>query len=181
MGERDEHIATGRALSPGGELLPPHIGVSNVDGDGSGVDGDGSGGNSPSRQGAGTETSVPRNWSSMVAALWNFLWAETGRFRVFTSERIYRCKSDVRGWTRGPHHLVARPEGGTTPYGVPTSWPSSVSALDSVFVSEKIGGLTFILSNSENISCIIFLKYKNSRKHELALWHLVNRLIPENA
>jgi len=33
-----------------------------IDGDGSGVDGDGSGGTSPSRQGAGTETSVPRTW-----------------------------------------------------------------------------------------------------------------------
>ena len=37
------------------------MGVSNGDEDGGGVDGDGSGGNSPSRQGAGTETSVPRN------------------------------------------------------------------------------------------------------------------------
>ena len=37
------------------------MGVSNGDGDGSGVDGDGSGGNSPSRQGARTETSVPPN------------------------------------------------------------------------------------------------------------------------
>jgi hypothetical protein len=26
MGERDKHIATGRALSLGGELLPPHQG-----------------------------------------------------------------------------------------------------------------------------------------------------------
>jgi hypothetical protein len=45
-----------------------------VDGDNGGVDGDGSGGNSPPRQGAGTETSVPRNWSSMAAALQNFIW-----------------------------------------------------------------------------------------------------------
>ena len=65
--------------------------------------------------------------------------------------------------------------------GVATSAPSSVSALDSVFVSEKIGGLAFVSSNSENISCTTFLKYKNNRKHELALWHLVNRLVPENA
>ena len=36
------------------------MGVSNGDEDGGGVDGDGSGGNSPSRQGAGTEISVPR-------------------------------------------------------------------------------------------------------------------------
>jgi hypothetical protein len=36
------------------------------------TDGDGSGGTSPSRQGAGTETSVPRNLASTVAALRNY-------------------------------------------------------------------------------------------------------------
>jgi hypothetical protein len=30
--------------------------------------------------------------------------------------------------------------------------------------SVKIGGLAFVLSNSENISCVTFLKHKNSRK-----------------
>src|SRR3954469_17205597 len=39
----------------------------------------------------------------------------------------------------------------------------------------------FVPCNSENISCRTFLKYKNSRKQELALWHLVTRLVPENA
>jgi hypothetical protein len=47
--------------------------------------------------------------------------------------------------------------------------------------SVKIGGSAFVLSNSENISCVTFLKHKNSRKQVLALWHLVNRLVPENA
>jgi hypothetical protein len=27
--------------------------------------------------------------------------------RVFATKGIYRRKGDVRGWTRGPHHLVA--------------------------------------------------------------------------
>jgi hypothetical protein len=49
------------------------MGVSNGDEDGGGVDGDGSGDNSPSWQGAGTETSVSQNWSSMAAALQTFL------------------------------------------------------------------------------------------------------------
>ena len=44
------------------------MGISDGGEDGGGVDGDGSGGNSPSRQGAGTETSVPRNLSSMMVA-----------------------------------------------------------------------------------------------------------------
>jgi hypothetical protein len=53
------------------------MGDNNVDGDSGEVDGDGSGGNSPSRQGAGTEISVPRNWSSTAAALQNFIWENT--------------------------------------------------------------------------------------------------------
>jgi hypothetical protein len=46
--------------------------------------------------------------------------------------------------------------------------------------SVKIGGSAFVSSNSENISGVTFLKHKNSRKQGLALWHLVNRLVPEN-
>ena len=45
----------------------------------------------------------------------------------------------------------------------------------------KIGGSLQVSSNSENISRLAFLEYKNSRKQELALWHLVNKLVPENA
>jgi hypothetical protein len=47
--------------------------------------------------------------------------------------------------------------------------------------SGKIGILAFVLSNSENISYVAFLKHKNSKNRELALWHLVNRLVLENA
>jgi hypothetical protein len=64
--------------------------------------------------------------------------------------------------------------------GVAALWAPSVSALDSVSCREK-GTSAFVLSNSENISCVTFLKHKNSKKRELALWHLVNRLVPENA
>jgi hypothetical protein len=49
------------------------------------TDGDGSGGTSPSWQGAGTETSVPRNLSSMAAALQNCSGKNADRFRVLTS------------------------------------------------------------------------------------------------
>ena len=54
------HIATGRALSLGENYSLLIMGDSNGDEDGGGVYGDGSGGTSPSRQGAETETSVPR-------------------------------------------------------------------------------------------------------------------------
>jgi hypothetical protein len=53
------------------------MGISNVNEDGGGVDGDGSEGNSLSRQGAGRETSIPRNWTSMAVALQNFSWMDT--------------------------------------------------------------------------------------------------------
>jgi hypothetical protein len=49
-------------------------------------------------------------------------------------------------------------------------------------VSGKIGTLAFDSSNSENISYVAFLKHKNNKKNrELTPWHLVNRLVPENA
>jgi hypothetical protein len=96
------------------------MGDNNVDGDGGGVDGDGSGGNSLSQQGARTETSVPQNWSSIAAALQNFSWTDADSFRVFASE-IFIGRRAMSEGTRG-----------ATPGGVATSWPSSVSALDSV-------------------------------------------------
>jgi hypothetical protein len=33
--------------------------------------------------------------------------------------------------------------------------------------SVKIGGSAFVSSNSENISCVTFLKHKNSRKQRI--------------
>jgi hypothetical protein len=36
-------------------------------------------------------------------------WKSIRLLRVFPSMGIYRRKGDVRGWTRGPHHLVALP------------------------------------------------------------------------
>jgi hypothetical protein len=40
----------------------------------------------------------------------------------------------------------------------------------------KIRLLELVSSNSENISCV-----EIAENRELALWHLVNRLVPENA
>jgi hypothetical protein len=102
--------------------------------------------------------------AKQAAAQRNFSWMDADWFRVFASEAIYRKKDDVRGHPGGPHHLVARPGGPAPPYGVASPWPSSVSALDFIFVSGKIGSLALVSSNSENIFCITFLKYKNSRK-----------------
>jgi hypothetical protein len=40
-------------------------------------------------------------------------WKSVLSFRVYLTKGIYRRKGDVRGWTRGPHHLVAWPGGGS--------------------------------------------------------------------
>ena len=80
------------------------MGVSSGDEDGGGVDGDDSGGNSSSRQGAGTETSVPRILSATAAELRNFSWAEACIFRFFSSKGIYRRKGEVGGRQVGPDH-----------------------------------------------------------------------------
>jgi hypothetical protein len=60
-------------------------------------------------------------------------------------------------------------------------WLGSVSS--SVFwkLREISGRLAFVSSNFENISCVEFLKHKTVENRELALWHLVNMLLPENA
>jgi hypothetical protein len=72
------------------------------------TDGDGSGGTSPSRQGAGTETSVPRNLASMAAVLRNCSRKIVDSLRVFRPEASYRRRGDVRGGPRRPHTMAAR-------------------------------------------------------------------------
>jgi hypothetical protein len=78
--------------------------------------GDGSGGTSPSRQGAGTETSIPRNLSTAAAELRN----SSGNFanfpRVFFVLRLYigegassgGCQGALtrRGRGQGPGHTA---------------------------------------------------------------------------
>jgi hypothetical protein len=66
------------------------------------IDGDGSRGNSPSWQGARTETSVPRN-SSLVAELRNSFWKIADSSRVFRLEALYRRRGVVRRLPGRPH------------------------------------------------------------------------------
>jgi hypothetical protein len=54
------------------------------------TDGDGSGGTSPSRQGVGIETSIPRNLSSKAAELRNCSGENADSPRVFHREATYR-------------------------------------------------------------------------------------------
>jgi hypothetical protein len=64
---------------------------------------------------------------------------------------------------------------------VASLWPLSGSRLVLVLCPGKIGVSELVLSNSENISYVAFLKHKTAENRELALWHLVNSLVPEIA
>jgi hypothetical protein len=102
------------------------------------TDGDGSGGTSPSRQGAGTETSVPRNLSTAAAELRNSSRNFADCFRVFRREASYRRRGVVRSGPVAPHHRWARPGPGPRPLMVwPASGPSPAPVWSSSFVREK--------------------------------------------
>jgi hypothetical protein len=67
------------------------------------TDGDGFGGTFPSRQSAGTETSVPQNSSAAAAELRNSFWKFADSPRVFRPEALYRRRGVVRGLLEHPH------------------------------------------------------------------------------
>jgi hypothetical protein len=67
------------------------------------TDGDGSGGTSPSQQGAGTETSIPRNSLMVAAELRNSSRNFVDSLRVFRPEASYRRRGVVRSGPRPPH------------------------------------------------------------------------------
>ena len=81
------------------------MGDSDGDEDGGGVDGDDSRGNSPSRQGAGTKTSVPRNgvsrWRRRPWSLSGVSSIDVGFLR---REGFYRRRGGARGCLGSPHH-----------------------------------------------------------------------------
>jgi hypothetical protein len=67
------------------------------------------------------------------------------------------------------------------PWCVGPSWPHSISSSVLWKLQWISGCLALVLSNSENISRVAFLKHKKAENRELALWPLVNRLVLKNA
>jgi hypothetical protein len=102
--------------------------------------------------------------SSTAAALQKCSGKNADCFRVFLRKAFYRRRGGVRGPPGGPHHPWARPGGGVPPHGEPALCPPSGSLLVLVLRPGKIGVSVFVLSNSENVSCVAFLKHKNGRK-----------------
>jgi hypothetical protein len=123
-----------------------------------------SGGDSPLRQGAGksfwTLLISGQRRRRIVMCFWKINWV----FRFFLSGGLYRRRGSVRsgpgGFTIGRHGQGL----GRAPGGETSLWLGSISS--SVFWKLRLisGCSTFVLSNSENISCVTFLKLKNSRK-----------------
>ena len=100
----------------------------------------------------------------------------------FSREEVFMGEGATSVEARGPYTTWRHAgRGPTPPHGVEAPWPSSDSSLDFVVVSGKIGAWLFVSSNSENISLLTFLKTKTTENTQLALWHLVNRLVLENA
>jgi hypothetical protein len=71
-----------------------------------------SGDDFPLRQGAGRASGPSQSRDDDDGGLQYVSWKSVHLLRIFPSKGIYRRKGDVSGWTRGPHHLVARPGGG---------------------------------------------------------------------
>jgi hypothetical protein len=137
---------------------------------------------SPLRQGAGKSFWTSRSWVNNGGGLQYVSWKSIRALRVFVMKGIYRQKDDVRGWTRGPHHVVVRPGGGPRhPMArlLPGCSPSLIWTPSSCQVNKNFG-FPFI-QFLEYFLCNFTETQTSSRKQELELWHLVNRLVPENA
>ena len=127
-----------------------------------------SGGTSPSRRRAGTETSVPQ----ILASRWQLLWkvSRTVAYpcRVFTTETLSRRKGSLGGALVGPHNRGRAPPLGRAALACGAPWLPSV--LSPVFwkLRGKMRYWALISSNSENISCVRFLKPKTAENRN---WH----------
>jgi hypothetical protein len=84
--------------------------------------------------------------------------------RVFHPEATYKQRGIVRRQPGWPHDRCPARGWEAPPCCVGRPWPLSGSCLVLVLRPGKIRLLKFVSSNSENISCIAFLKHKNSRK-----------------
>ena len=138
-----------------------------------------SGGTSPSRRRARTEILSPETCSRW-RRLWNFSRIVASIFRVFATERLYRRKGSLGGVLGDTHHRGRPPLGRAAMWGGAPLAPlwSLFGALEPS-VKYKIVGFCFVQFR-EYFLCKIS-ETKNSRKQELVLRYLVNRLVPENA
>jgi hypothetical protein len=83
----------------------------------------------------------------------------------FSVGRLLIGEGASSGGDQGGHTMGGHDQGiGHAPYCVGSPWPLSGSHLVIVLRPGKIEVSKLVSSNSENISCVAFLKHKNSRK-----------------
>jgi hypothetical protein len=103
-------------------------------------------------------------------------------FRFFPSRGFYRRKGSVRGWATWPHHVVARPGAGPRNHMVilaPGPPPSHLRSSRSFGKNRRF--IFCFVQFQEYFLCNFSETQKQQKNRELALWHLVNRLVLENA
>ena len=157
------------------------MGVSNGDGDGGGVDGDGSGGNSPSGQSAGQRLLSPETCLRRRRSFGTF------RGLMLDDLGFSRDGEDIGGRARsvearGAHTTPRRGPGGGRAQAL-CGRPAALLRLPPGQLLRHGKNWNFglrIVQFREYFLCN-FSETKNIRKQELALWHLVNRLVPKNA
>jgi hypothetical protein len=98
---------------------------------------------------------------------WRSCRTSSGKLPNYLAFRLRRNLNRRRGGVRGRPGAHTTPwrgqEGGVPALGVASPWPPFGCPSVFVLCPGKIGGSGFVSSNSENISCVAFLKYKNSR------------------
>jgi hypothetical protein len=150
------------------------MGDSNIGGDGGEVDGDGGGGNGVDGDGSGALPCPGRVPEQRLMSPKNCRWQRRSCRTLsrklpinlgFSVGRLYIGGEVASEGSQGAHTTPWRgQEGGTPPPSVAALWPPSGSPSVSILRLGKIGVLAFVSSNSKNISCVAFLKHKNSRK-----------------
>ena len=102
-----------------------------------------------------------------------------GQVPIFPT-RTRSPKERRRRATRWPNHLAARQWAQPRERVVWRLWASPWLALLAPCVPRKNRRFGFCFAEFREYCPNSFSGTKNSRKQELALWHLVNRLVPEN-
>ncbi|KAK1680743.1 hypothetical protein QYE76_041591 [Lolium multiflorum] len=134
-------------------------------------------GHFPAPAGAGTETPVPQILASRWRRLWKVSVGFVQRNRVFATEALNRRKGSLGGGLGPPHHRAARPSLWPRQGVVwgPQGFPLAALVLDGSGKNRNLG-VDFVRFREYFVTRIS--ETKNSRKQELALRHLVNRIDP---
>ena len=123
------------------------------------------------------ELLTPETWFLVAAELRNSSGEIVDCFRVFAAGGINRPKYDGQSRPWAPHHVPECQQVRPRHHMVWRGRGSPPSPLWTPCTCRENRRLGLVPCNSENISCETFPKRKTAKNRELALWHLVNRLV----